>query len=648
MAQSLALAFDILARDKASTVLDKVGDSADDVGGKLEGLSTKAKVGFAGVAGAAALAGAAVGDAFFSALDIGKGEDKLAAQLGLSPEQSAAFGKAAGDLYADAYGDSMGQVNEALGAVQSTIGDALGPADDALSTASAHALDLASAFDIDVTDAVNRAGSLLSQGLAADADEAFDLVTASMQRMSPALRDELGEATTEYGRFFSGFGISGAEMLDLFSQADDKFALDKTGDAIKELSIRATDMSASSVDAYEAAGLNADKMAAKILAGGEDAREGLGEIIEGLLDIKDPVKQANAAIGLFGTPLEDLGTSEIPAFLESLSTMGSGLGDVAGAADRMGTTLNDNAATKIEMFKRGALQGLTDFMGGTVIPAGEELAEVFGEEGFGGVLGHLGTKISESLPGVQAAIGGLLGDLGEYLVTNAPVFGAKVQVLAGELVDWISQQAPVAFTALAGFLGEIAAWILDPGLAMLGEGVAVLIPALVDWITDDVIPKLVGTGEDEGVLYDMLLAFADWVKEDGVPGFLRGGRELGEGILRGIVEGFGDAFNLETSTLDLGPLGEYEVPLGIKGLAAGGPVTAGMPYVVGERRPELFVPDQDGRILSSVPTSSGFDAVGEDQLLELRRQNALLASIDAAVRTSGGSRGWRASAAVMG
>jgi len=39
--------------------------------------------------------------------------------------------------------------------------------------------------------------------------------------------------------------------------------------------------------------------------------------------------------------------------------------------------------------------------------------------------------------------------------------------------------------------------------------------------------------------------------------------------------------------------------------AAGGPVAAGMPYVVGEHRPELFVPRQTGRILPYVPSSGG-------------------------------------------
>lgn len=39
--------------------------------------------------------------------------------------------------------------------------------------------------------------------------------------------------------------------------------------------------------------------------------------------------------------------------------------------------------------------------------------------------------------------------------------------------------------------------------------------------------------------------------------------------------------------------------------AAGGPVTAGTPYVVGEVRPELFIPETNGFIMPQVPTSGG-------------------------------------------
>ncbi len=47
---------------------------------------------------------------------------------------------------------------------------------------------------------------------------------------------------------------------------------------------------------------------------------------------------------------------------------------------------------------------------------------------------------------------------------------------------------------------------------------------------------------------------------------------------------------------------------GLPGRAMGGPVRAGTPYIVGEKRPELFIPDQNGRIipdLSAMGQSSG-------------------------------------------
>ena len=61
----------------------------------------------------------------------------------------------------------------------------------------------------------------------------------------------------------------------------------------------------------------------------------------------------------------------------------------------------------------------------------------------------------------------------------------------------------------------------------------------------------------------------------------------------------------------------------------GGPVRAGNPYVVGEKRPELFIPTQSGHILPNVPhmaegsgaTFSGVD--GKSMLQELRRSNDL-------------------------
>ncbi len=71
------------------------------------------------------------------------------------------------------------------------------------------------------------------------------------------------------------------------------------------------------------------------------------------------------------------------------------------------------------------------------------------------------------------------------------------------------------------------------------------------------------------------------------------------------------------------------------GLAAGGPATRGMPYVVGERGPELFVPDMSGRVVSnenfrsfggarqSVNLSYNIDARGADAGVEARIRLAM-------------------------
>ena len=52
--------------------------------------------------------------------------------------------------------------------------------------------------------------------------------------------------------------------------------------------------------------------------------------------------------------------------------------------------------------------------------------------------------------------------------------------------------------------------------------------------------------------------------------------------------------------------GGQSVNVGLR--AAGGPVTKGQPYIVGEKRPELFVPNSSGKILPRVPESTSGSA----------------------------------------
>ena len=73
-------------------------------------------------------------------------------------------------------------------------------------------------------------------------------------------------------------------------------------------------------------------------------------------------------------------------------------------------------------------------------------------------------------------------------------------------------------------------------------------------------------------------------------------RALGQDILR-----------LVFSQTITGPLakGITSALLGVPFMAMGGPVSAGSPYVVGERGPELFVPSSSGSIVPNSKMSSG-------------------------------------------
>lgn len=51
--------------------------------------------------------------------------------------------------------------------------------------------------------------------------------------------------------------------------------------------------------------------------------------------------------------------------------------------------------------------------------------------------------------------------------------------------------------------------------------------------------------------------------------------------------------------------GATGAPMNLLPRAAGGPVKAGQPYIVGEKRPELFVPNQNGMIIPKLPAAGG-------------------------------------------
>lgn len=363
---------DVIARDRASKEFGKVGDSTEAAGKKagkfgdmLEGVGGKL-TGLAGPAAAGVIALKSIGDAMGQE----KSADRMAAALGATPAMAKKFGNISAKLYAGAWGESMDDVNHAVESVASSfpkVGAKAGPALEKLTT---QALDFASTFETDVPRAVEVASVVMKSGLAKNGQEAFDLLTRASQKVPAALRGDVLDAAEEYSTFFNSVGIDGPQAFAMLANGSKlgTYGIDKVGDAIKEFTIRATDGSDASNAAFKAIGLNADEMSNAILAGGDKSNGALQKIVGGLLKIKDPSKRAQMSLALFGTPLEDLNVNQIPTFLRALKDGGKGMDNWKGSIDRAGKTLNDNAATNLESFKRSATQTFVNVIGGSVVP----------------------------------------------------------------------------------------------------------------------------------------------------------------------------------------------------------------------------------------------------------------------------------------
>lgn len=493
--------------------------------GAVEGLSGfAAKAGPVMAAAGVALA-AALGASVAGAISLDATTDRMSVQLGVSATEAGRIGDVAGDLYAQAWGDSTQEVTDAVAAAYSSIDELATGSSAELEDATRKTLAFADAFETDVSRAAQVAGQVVRTGLAGDADEAFDLLTAASQRVPAAIRGDLLDAVDEYGPFFASLGMSGEQAFEALVAGADQgmYGLDKTGDALKELTIRATDMSASSVAAYEAAGLNAEEMAAAFLAGGDTASGALQRLTAGLLGIEDPTARANAAIGLFGTPLEDLGVNGIPAFLEGLAGTGSALDDFAGSADAAVETMGDNAATNLESFKRQATGLAVEVLGGKLLPAVEDIAETLATQ-----LGPTVQAVAGWMSEHGQIVGLLASHLGGAVAATLAVVGAlKAWAVVQALMNVLLTANPigliiVAIGALIGVIVYIATqttWFQDIWSAVWGwiQSVAA---GVADWWTNTLVPTirdgLIAVGA-------FVLQLAAWFRErwDAIVGFVK-------------------------------------------------------------------------------------------------------------------------------
>ena len=449
---------------------------------------------------AAALVGTgalAVGGVFVAALTKGMNlepaTDKVAASLGLTAVEAEKAAKAAGKVYTSNWGESMEDAAQRTGVVISSIAGMREASADEVARMTGLFSGFADGFEVDISRATQVVGQMVSTGLAANAEEGLDLLTASLQKVPVAVREDIMDAVDEYGPFMKSLGISGEAAMTLLADSAEKgaFGVDKTGDALKEFTIRATDMSKTSGDAYKALGLSQEKMTQDLLAGGDQGARAFAKIIGGLESMEDPVAQSQAALALFGTPLEDLNASEIPKFIEQLANMDGGLGDVAGASQRMGEQMSGNASSNIQSFMRQLEQGAVEYIGGKFLPAltavTGELNNNFGPflaeagrnlEGFGGWLrdnaGWLqGTATAVGVFGGALATLGLVGYISSLGGLSGALTLLQGKIVASTVVTY-AQQAALLVASGASKVFAAGQWLVNAALSANPIGLVVL------------------------------------------------------------------------------------------------------------------------------------------------------------------------------
>lgn len=490
--------------------------------------SHRDKIAAAGTAIGAA-GGLAVGVGFASSLNMEAANDKLAAQLDLSAAESARIGKVAGGLYADAYGGSIEEVNAAIQSVITNVDGMRTASEDDLTAISAKILDVATGMDQDLGEVAKAVGQLMRTGLARNADEAMDLIATGFSKSANRGGDFLDTLSTSAVNL-KQFGFTGKTALGFLIQGMEHGApsADALTGALEELIGNAGD----SAEIFKSLGFNGKQMARDLSGGGPAAAEALDKLLDKLRNMQDPAKKATTLVSLFGEEATAMG----PALTAiDLSKASQEIGNVGGAAERFGQTLNENAQTTITGYQRkieGMLASLVDApgiigqasgavagFGGAVLPVAGQLGVVaIAAKGMsGGIVSSVGkAALWLGKLGVAALVG--TGKAILALVRLAGQAALATARVVAQIVIQVARWAWMGAQSLLHAAKVAAAWLIAMGpIGLVIAAVVALVVLIVkNW---DTIKKVIAAAW--AWIKDRTAAAWNWIK-DKVSGLVRG------------------------------------------------------------------------------------------------------------------------------
>jgi len=331
----------------------------------------------------------------------------------------------------DIYNDNFGKDFEDIGDALKSVGQQTGYTGDDLKSLTEDALALRDTFGFDVGESV-RSASMLMKQFGISGDEAFNLISQGKQS-GLDFSGEMLDSINEYSVQFKKLGLNAEDMFNVLNNGsfEGAFNLDKVGDAVKEFSIRAIDGSKTTSDGFTQLGFNADKLAARFAQGGDTAKGAFEEVVASLSNMKDPLKQSQVGVELFGTQFEDLGITAIT----SLGDLNGDMNQTYNALQNINSVKYNDVGSAFEGIKRNIKTSV-------LIPISDEVLPRLNE--FGGWFLNNIPSIKERVSGITKSF----IDIGSSIIdTDLPA--VKDLVDAGKsLGNTIFNSVKPAFDAI--------------------------------------------------------------------------------------------------------------------------------------------------------------------------------------------------------
>lgn len=409
-------------------------DSADKKVGKL----TKSVIGLGAAVATMAVGIGAAGLA--AATKYEEAMKHIEGATGMAAAQMEETREIAKNLYSQNFGEDWQDLGSAIANVQQVT--KLAGAE--LENTTKNALLLRDTFGFELNESIKSTDTMMRQ-FGITSEQAMGLIAQGAQAGLDK-SGELMDSANEYANQFKSLGFSASEMFDVFAagSAEGVFQLDKVGDAVKEFNIRSKDGSASSIEAFEMLGLNAEKMMQTFAAGGPAARQAFSDVVSMISDVADPVAKNNIGVALMGSQFEDLEATVI-------SAMGSAGKQFDMTKNTLGELQQIKMSKPMEAFRSFGRQIET----GILIPIGQKLLPPLSE--FGKWL----TSHKPQIDAVGEAIGTTLGNAIDRVSGFVAELLPHLQSFGGFLYEGFQVVAPVVgdiYNSLAEVVGMVTEW----------------------------------------------------------------------------------------------------------------------------------------------------------------------------------------------